>query len=171
MVLAVAALTDRLSASSLEVDRGRIEEDQLKLCEEITPTGEECLLNEVFVAPESKRRFVGLLLTWQLVTEPAHRPVEVMNLKILASHDLVVRFPRVRSAIAAGVKEPMQDSEKDGALDGELEAATMKQMLDHLLAAGLLPKSLEDQGRSDVSDRDGWESALSMLGEQENRAS
>ena len=44
MVLAVATLTDRLSPLSLEVDGGRIEEDQLELSEQVTPSGEESLL-------------------------------------------------------------------------------------------------------------------------------
>ena len=39
MVLAVATLTDRLSPLSLEVDGGRIEEDQLELSEQVTPVG------------------------------------------------------------------------------------------------------------------------------------
>ena len=78
MVLAVATLTDRLSPLSLEVDGGRIEEDQLELSEQVTPSGEESLLDEVLVARRSKRRLVGLLLAWQVVAEPAHRPVEVV---------------------------------------------------------------------------------------------
>ena len=41
MVLAVAALADRLSAFSLEVDRGRVEEDQLELGEQVAPAGEQ----------------------------------------------------------------------------------------------------------------------------------
>src|SRR5271157_5342883 len=62
MVLAVATLTDRLSPLSLEVDGGRIEEDQLELSEQVTPSGEESLLDKVLVAAGSKRRLVGLLL-------------------------------------------------------------------------------------------------------------
>ena len=62
MVLAVATLTDRLSPLSLEVDGGRVEEDQLDLSEQVTPTGEKCLLDEILVAAGSKRRLVCLLL-------------------------------------------------------------------------------------------------------------
>ena len=78
MVLAVATLTDRLSPLSLEVDGGRIEEDELELSEQVTPSGEESLLDQVLVAARSKRRLVGLLLAWQVVAEPAHRPVEAV---------------------------------------------------------------------------------------------
>ena len=94
-----------------------------------------------------------------------------MKLKIFAALDLVVVFPLVGSAIAAGVEEPVQDGEEDGPLDGELEAATLQQLLDHMLAASQLPEPLEDQGRADVPDRDGRELALGMLGEHEDRAS
>src|SRR5271165_4675911 len=62
-----------------------------------------------------------------------------MKLKIFAALDLVVVFPLVGSAIAAGVEEPVQDGEEDGPLDGELEAATLQQLLDHMLAAGQEP--------------------------------
>ena len=62
MVLAVTTLTDRLSPLSLEVDGGRVEEDQLELSEQVTPSGEESLLDKVLVAAGSKRRLVDLLL-------------------------------------------------------------------------------------------------------------
>ena len=92
-------------------------------------------------------------------------------MKIFASLDLVVVFPLVGSAIAAGVEEPVQDGQEDGPLDGELEAASLQQLLDDMLTAGQLPEPLEDQGRADVPDRDGRELALGMLGEHEDRAS
>ena len=61
VVLAVATLTDRLSPLSLEVDGGRVEEDQLELSEQVTPTGEKCLFDKILAAAGSKRRLVGLL--------------------------------------------------------------------------------------------------------------
>src|SRR3974377_1539418 len=94
-----------------------------------------------------------------------------MKVKMFAALYLVVVFPLVGSAIAAGVEEPVQDGEEDGPLDGELEAATLQQLLDHMLAASQLPEPLEDQGRADVPNRDGRELALGMLGEHEDRAS
>ena len=91
-------------------------------------------------------------------------------MKIFASLDLVALLPLLGGAIAAGVEEPMQDGQEDGPLDGELEASSLQQLLDHMLAAGQLPEPLEDQGRADVPDRDGRELALGMLGEHEDRA-
>ncbi len=64
----------------------------------------------------------------------------------------------------------MQNGQEDGPLDGELEASSHKQLLDHMLTAGQLPEPLEDQGRADVPDRDGRELALGMLREHEDRA-
>jgi hypothetical protein len=93
-----------------------------------------------------------------------------MKLKIFASLDLVVLFPLIGSAIAAWGEESVQDGQEDGSLDGEFEAASLQELLDDVLATGLLPESLEDQGRADVPDRDGRESTLGMLGEEENRA-
>ena len=43
LVLVVVTLNDRLFFLSLEVDGGRIEEDQLEVSEQITLSGEECL--------------------------------------------------------------------------------------------------------------------------------
>ena len=170
VILAVASLTDRLSPLPLEVDRGRIEEDQLELSEQVTPSGEKCLLDQVLVAAGSERRLVGLFLAWQFVAQPTHRPVEVMKLKNFASLDLVSLFPLVGCAIAAGVEEPVQDGEEDGPLHGKLEAAALENLLNHMLAAGQLPEPLEDQGRADVPDRDGRKPTLGMLGEQQDRA-
>jgi len=65
----------------------------------------------------------------------------------------------------------VQHAEEDGPLDGELEAASLEQLLDHMLAAGHLPEPLEDQSRANVPDRDGRKPALSMLGEQKDQAS
>ena len=93
-----------------------------------------------------------------------------MELKVVASLDLVVVFPLVGGAIAAGVEEPVQDGEEDGPLDGELEAASLEQVPDDMLAAGLLPEPLEDQGRADVPGRDGREPALGVRGEHQDRA-
>jgi hypothetical protein len=150
--------------------RGRIEEDQLELSEQVTSSGEECLLDQVLVTARSERRLVGLLLAWQFVAQPTHRPIEVMELKIFTSIDLITLLPLVGCAIAAGVEEPVQNGQEDGPLNGKLKAAALQQLLKHMLAAGQLPEPLEDQGRADMPDRDGREPALGMLGEQQDRA-
>ena len=62
----------------------------------------------------------------------------------------------------------MQDGEEDGPLDVELEAASLQELLDDLLAAGLLPEPLEDEGRADAAGVDGRELALGVSGEDED---
>jgi len=65
----------------------------------------------------------------------------------------------------------VQDGQEDGPLDGELEASSLQQLLDHMSATGQLPEPLGDQGRANVPDREGREPALGMLGQHEDRAS
>ena len=89
-----------------------------------------------------------------------------MELKIFTSFDQVTLLPLVGCAIAAGVEEPVLDGEEDSPLKGKLEAAALEKLLNHMLAAGQLPESLEDQSWADVPDRDGREPTLGMLGEQ-----
>ena len=63
----------------------------------------------------------------------------------------------------------MEDREEDGPLDGELEAAPPQELLDHMLAAGLLPEPLEDQSRADAAVVDDRESPLGVSGEEQDR--
>ena len=62
----------------------------------------------------------------------------------------------------------MQDGEEDGPLDVELEAASLQQLLDHPLAAGLLPEPLEDEGRPDVPGGDGGELSFGVSRQHED---
>jgi hypothetical protein len=168
VVLAMTAPAEGIPAFTFEVDGGRVEEDQLELGEQVTPPSEERLLDEVLGAAGCERCPVGLLLLGQLVAEPTHRPIQMMELEIVASVDLIVSPPLLGGAVAAGVEEPVQDSEEDGSLDGELEAPTFQQLPDDVPAAGELPEPLEDQGRADVPDRDGRQLALGVLGDQQD---
>ena len=107
MILAVAALTDGFSPLSLEVDAGGVEEDQLEFREQITSMGEQPLFDQVLGAARGKRRLVRLLHAGQLLSEPGHGPVEMMELQGFASFDLVILLPLVGGPIAAGVEEAM----------------------------------------------------------------
>ena len=113
VVLAVAPLADVLAALALEVDRGGVEEDQLQAGEEVAPVGEQALLDPVLDAAGSERRLVLLLVLGQLLAEPGHGPVEVVELEVVAALDLVVRPPLVGGPVAAGGEEPVQDGEED----------------------------------------------------------
>ena len=104
MVLAVAALADVLAALALEVDRGGVEEDQLEIGEEVAAVGEQLLLDPVLDAAGSERRLVRLLVVGQLLAEPGHGPVEVVQLQQFTPVDLVVGLPLVGGSVAAGVR-------------------------------------------------------------------
>ena len=56
----------------------------------------------------------------------------------------------------------MQHGEKYGVLDIELEAASVQELLDDLLTAGLAPEPLEDEDRTDVPCGDGGELSLGV---------
>src|SRR5262245_37654258 len=110
-----------------------------------------------------RRRALGWLLA-----EPAHGPVQVVQMQALAALDLVVRLPFVGGPVAARGEQAMEHREEDGPLDIELEAAAVEQPLDDLSAAGLLPEPLEDQGRSDAAGGDGRELSFGVGRDQED---
>ena len=88
----------------------------------------------------------------QLVAQPGHRPVEVMERQFVAPLDLVVIPPLLGGAVAAGVEEAVEDGEEDGPLEGELEPPALQELTDDVPAAGGLQEPVEDQGRADVPD-------------------
>src|SRR5262249_17301248 len=81
VILAMAALANGFSSLSLEVDAGGVEEDELEFGEQITPVGEQPLFDQVLGAPRSERRLIGLLAAGQLLPQPGHGPVEMMELQ------------------------------------------------------------------------------------------
>jgi hypothetical protein len=80
-----------------------------------------------------------------------HGAVEVVQRQLVRARDGVVRDPLVAGPVGTRGEEPVQDGGEDGALDVELEAAPGKQLLDHRLAAGLLPQPAEQQGAADAT--------------------
>src|SRR5262249_55183300 len=168
VVLAVAPLADLLAAVALEVERGGVEEHQLQAGEGVPAGGEQAPLDPVLGAAGGERRLVLLLVVGQLLAEPGHGPVEVVQLQGLAALDLVVRLPLVGSPVAAGGEQPVEDREEDGPLDVEPEAAAVQQVLDDPSPTGLQPQPLEDQGRTDAAGGDGGQLPLDVSGEQQD---
>ncbi len=80
VVLAVAPLADVLAAVALEGDRGGIEEHQLESAEEVPPVGEQPLFDPVLGTAGCERCLAHLLVLGQLLSEPGHGPVQVMEL-------------------------------------------------------------------------------------------
>ncbi len=81
MVLAEAALADVLAAFALEVDRGGVEEHQLEVGEQVAAVGEQVLLDAVLGAAGGEGRLARLLVVGQLLAEPGHGPVQVVELQ------------------------------------------------------------------------------------------
>jgi hypothetical protein len=66
-----------------------------------------------------------------------------MELQAIDALNAVVDAPLVAGAIRAGEHQPVQDGEEDGALDGKLETAIGKQLLQHLATFRVAPQALE----------------------------
>ena len=77
VVFAVASLAKGRTALALEVDRGRVEEDELKRGEQVPVPGEEGFLDQVLGAPGSEG--LGGSLLGERLTEPGHGPVGMVE--------------------------------------------------------------------------------------------
>src|SRR5215469_17197244 len=120
MVLRVAVSPQALAAGAVERQTGRVHEDQRKIAEQIPAALEQALLDQILDA--ARRQRIGAD-RGDLLAQPGHRPVKVMQLQLLDPGDLVVRHPSLAAAIRARYKQPVQDAGEDGALDGKLKTA------------------------------------------------
>jgi hypothetical protein len=82
-------------------------------------------------------------------------------LERIAPVALGVRPPLVGSPVAAGGEQAVQDGQEDRPLDVALETASLQELLEDVLAPGLLPETLEDEGGSEASGGEGRELSLS----------
>jgi hypothetical protein len=80
----------------------------------------------------------------------------MVKLQSFTSFDLIILLPLVGGAVAAGIKEAMEDSQEDRPLNGEPIVAALEELTDHVLAAGLLPEPLKNQRRADAAAGIGW---------------
>lgn len=121
MVLAVASLPQGFAAVALEIGRCGVEKDQLQPGEQVASMGEQLFFDPILDTSGRERRLVFLLILGQFLAEPSHGSVEVMELERLAALDLVVLLPFVSGSIAPGGEQTMEDGEKDGPFNVELE--------------------------------------------------
>jgi hypothetical protein len=92
MVLGVPALTEALAARPLEVQAGGVHEDHRQLAEQVATGFEQPLLHRILEAARGERRAVCLLGVRQLLAEPAHRAVEMMEGEVAGALDPTWRF-------------------------------------------------------------------------------
>ena len=84
------------------------------------------------------------------------------------SHGKRITAPVNGHSVASRGEEAMEYRQEDRPLDIALEAASVQELLDDPLAPGLLPESLEDQGRPDALGGDGGELPLGVSREQQH---
>ncbi len=153
MILAVAVPAQRLSAGALEVQAGGVHEHQVKPRKQIAPMREQSLLNHVLQAARCERCAAVLLLFRQLLTQPRHRAIEVVQIEPLDAGDGVILAPAISGAVGAAHEQPVQYGEEHHALQLKAVLAFARQLGEHRPAAGLLPQSFEHQRRPDPADR------------------
>jgi hypothetical protein len=93
----------------------------------------------------------------------------MVKLQSLTSFDLIILLPLVGGAITSRVEETMKDREEDCPLDLEFVVTTFEELIDHVLTAGLLPKPLKDQSRTNAAAGVGRELPLGMVGQDQDR--
>ena len=153
VVLAVAALTEGVAAAALEVQRRGVHEHHRQLAEQVVPAGKQPLLDEILDAARGERA-AGLLGLRQLLAQPAHGAIEMVEMQIVDAVDAVVVAPMLAGAVRARHHEAVQHGQEHRALDRELEAASEQQTLHHGAATAVLPQPLEQQWRADAPARD-----------------
>jgi hypothetical protein len=154
MVFAIAVLTDALSAEAFEVEAGGVHEHQVKPAEQIAPMGEQLLFDQILCAARREWRHIILLLGGQCLTKPGHRPVQVVQVEVLAAADAIIVAPAICRQIRTAAHQAMQHGEERRAFYYEAMAALARKTRNHGLAASLLPQPLEQQGGADAAHRD-----------------
>lgn len=114
---------------------------------------EQPLLHHVLRAARRERRAAVLLLLRQLLAQPRHRPIEMMQIELLDAGDGVILAPAIGGAVGAAHEQPVQHGQEHRALEREFVAALAGEIGDHRPAAGLLPEPFEHQRRPEAADR------------------
>src|SRR5262249_40333827 len=151
-----------LTAVTLEVQRGGIEKDKAQLAEQVVAQGEQLLLDDILGGAWTN---AAPALVGQFVSEPTHRPIELVQPEIGEPVDDQTVPPLLRRAVRAGIEQAMPDSQKHRAFEIELELAFGGQRADHLVATGLPPQSLKGERRAELACGDGGGLALLISGE------
>src|SRR3954469_7829745 len=150
VVLRVAALAEALPARAGERQRGRVEEHHREFAEQVTPARKQVLLDAVLDGARGKRGRAALLVGWQLLAEPGHGAVELVQPEPVRARDVVVGEPLLAGPVRARDHDPVQHGGEHGALEGELEGAPAQQILDDGATAGLFPQPAEQERGPDA---------------------
>jgi hypothetical protein len=94
MILGVAVSPQAVAAGAVERQAGGVHEDQRQIAEQIAPALEQALLDHVLDAARRQRAGSGGA---DLLAQPGHRPIEVMQLEPVDPLDPVIGDPFYRS--------------------------------------------------------------------------
>ena len=101
--------------------------------------GEQSLLHHVLHAARGERRAGVLLLFRQLLAQPRHGSIEVMQIQLLDAGDGVILTPAIGGAVGAAHEQPVQHREEHRAFQRKAVLASARQLRDHRPTTGLLP--------------------------------
>ena len=158
VVLGVAALAEG-AAAAFEPERGRIEEGDADLAEQLATMSEQRLLDGLAARP-------AVLL----LAEPGDGLAELAQREPLSAGDAAVPRPDLGMAIGPRDHEAVQHRGVDGALEVEGEAAPLCHAAQHGAAAGQFPEATEDEIRTDALAAQRCEPALVERGEDDGTA-
>ena len=147
MILAVTVLPEALPTSSLEVHGGCVKEDQPDFAEQIAPPIKERLFHQILRAAGSSQDSLSNLLT-----EPRHGPVEMLEVQLLCPGNAIVLLPRFGGPIAARGKKPVEHRQIKRPFQVKAVTPLGGQPANDLCDAHLLPQPPEDQLRPDLHD-------------------
>ena len=107
MVLAVAVLAQGIAPFAFKIDRRGVEEHQIEFGKEVATMCKKPFFDKILGAAWRKRRGPGLLVLGQRFTQPSHRPIQMVQLKLVDPLDLESFFPFLGRPIAAGSEQAM----------------------------------------------------------------
>ncbi|MCJ8503243.1 hypothetical protein MRX98_21900, partial [Desulfatitalea sp. M08but] len=117
MILAEFSLTDALSATALEVNRGGIEKDQIQIRKQVATIRKQELFNQILVA--ARRNAGAVVRPADLLTQKTHGAVKMMKVQSFDAVDDVIAAPAAAKTVRSGNHQPVQNREKNGAFNIE----------------------------------------------------
>src|SRR5450830_1203896 len=150
MILGIAVPAEGLPARALEIETGRVHEYEIEFAEQVAPLLEQAFFDNVLEAARRKWGAVILFARRQLLAEPGHRPIKMMQVEPLDAVDPVVLSPPIGRPVRSTSEQAMQYGEEDGAFECKPMLALTGDLLDDGPASGLLPQPFEHEGGPDA---------------------
>ena len=145
VVLGVAVGAQLLAALALEVQARRVEEHEVKGTEQVLRLLEQPLLHRVSV-----------------LSQETHRPVQVVQLKVVGSRHRHIAQETQPLAIGARLEQAVQDGRKHRSLHVEGEPSPLHKVVEDHVQPAVGPQSAEDLLRPDVAYRQGTQTPLGV---------